>query len=174
MSHDTPSPTIPHVSRNSGQNEWYTPAVFIAAAREVMGGIDLDPASSVLANDTVQARTFYSQDDNGLDLPWHGRVWLNPPYAQPLIRLFAEKVVAEYEAGNVSEAIVLVNNATETRAWQHMARTCTSICFPKGRIRYNDATGTQQNTPLQGQTFLYFGDNRQHFMCVFETFGVVR
>lgn len=162
-----------HVANNSGENEWYTPAEYIAAAREVMGGIDLDPASSPLANETVQAETFYTKDDNGLSREWYGRVWMNPPYAQPLITYFAEKVADEYQEGNVTEAIVLVNNATETKAWQYMVRAAVSVCFPQGRIRYNDATGTQQNTPLQGQTFLYFGDSPATFREVFARFGVV-
>ncbi|MFA6385960.1 MAG: hypothetical protein WCW29_04420, partial [Candidatus Paceibacterota bacterium] len=39
---------------NSGNFEWYTPSVYIEAAREVMGSIDIDPASTALANETIK------------------------------------------------------------------------------------------------------------------------
>jgi len=61
-----------HVSKNSGENEWYTPVQFIDAARLVMGSIDLDPASSERANETVQATTFYTKEDDGLSKTWCG------------------------------------------------------------------------------------------------------
>jgi hypothetical protein len=50
----------------SDQNDWRTPRKYLDAVREVMGAIDLDPASSKEANETVQAKKFYTEADNGL------------------------------------------------------------------------------------------------------------
>lgn len=58
-------------------NEAYTPAVITEPARAVLGAFDLDPASCELGQQQVKATRFYSE--NGLFLPWAGRVFLNPP-----------------------------------------------------------------------------------------------
>ena len=164
--------TKPHVTNNSGNNEWYTPARYVDAARLVMGDIDLDPASSTVANRTVQAAEFFSAEQNGLEQDWHGRVWMNPPYASPLIGMFAEKFQQAIESGEVDEAVSLVNNATETVWFELMASVSTAVCFPRGRIKFNDSTGKPKNSPLQGQALLYVGPNNRRFIEVFSELGV--
>lgn len=159
-----------HVGKNSGENEWYTPEKFIEAARSVMGSIDIDPASSELANKTVKATVFFSKDDCGLNRDWSGNVWMNPPYAQPLMNDFAAKLVEQLP--NINAAIVLVNNATETKWFQSMSQESAVICFPETRIKFVDVNGNL-GAPLQGQAILYFGDDTQAFSNVFSKFGLV-
>lgn len=163
----------PHVSNNSGNNEWYTPPEYLEAAHAVMGGIDTDPASCDLANKHVKAAEYFSVDDDGLSQEWTGRAWMNPPYSGDLIGRFIDRMVDQYRRGNVTEAIVLVNNATETAWFQTLAAQADAICFPKGRIKYLDSTGKPANTPLQGQAFIYLGPQKKAFHRVFSAFGFV-
>jgi phage N-6-adenine-methyltransferase len=160
----------PHVAYNSGNNEWYTPAEYIDSARFVMGGIDLDPASSDIANVTVGATTIYTVESDGLSKSWAGRVWMNPPYSADLIPKFCEKLVYHYLRGEVETAIVLVNNATETAWFAKLVEAAGSVVFPRGRIRYLTPTG-RAGAPLQGQAILYFGTDSAAFLKEFGKFG---
>ena len=162
----------PHVTHNSGNNEWYTPAEYVEAARRVLGRIDLDPATSVQANGVVQAETFYTVEDDGLAQEWRGKVWMNPPYGSGIVDKFAEKLATHYARGDIEAAIVLVNNATETAWFQRLAQVAQAICFPKSRIRYWRPDG-DTNSPLQGQTFIYCGDDLEAFRREFARFGLV-
>lgn len=166
-------PKAVHVAHNSGNNEWYTPSVFIEAARTCLGEIDLDPASSPIANVTVRAKQIFTAEQDGLKQPWHGRVWLNPPYAQPLIAQFAEAVASKYESGEIEEAIVLVNNATETAWFRRMLRAASAICFPAGRIKFVDPEGKPSGAPLQGQAILYMGERVHDFTEAHKALGSV-
>lgn len=161
----------PHVANNSGNNEWYTPPEYIEAAHRVMKEIDLDPASSVTANKTVGASVFYSEDDNGLTRQWAGRVWMNPPYASELIGKFCDKLVGHYIDGDISEAVVLVNNATETGWFNQLIAVADAVVFTKGRIKFVDMDGNRTGAPLQGQAIIYMGEQAEQFLREFSAFG---
>jgi phage N-6-adenine-methyltransferase len=161
----------PHVSHNSGDNEWYTPEPYIEAARSVMGKIDMDPASHETANETVCAETYYTEENNGLEQDWKGRLWMNPPYAGNLIGGFCEKMAASVESGDVTEAHILVNNATETRWFARLCGVASCICLPTGRIKFWHPR--KVSVPLQGQCVIYIGDNVAAFCEQFAEFGIV-
>ena len=162
----------PFVVNYTGNNEWYTPFDLLESVRVVMGSIDIDPASSELANTVVKANTFYTIEDNGLEKEWHGNVFLNPPYSTDLISAFVNKLITEYGKERIKEAIVLVNNATETKWFQSLIKIASAVCFTFGRTSYWHAEGSQ-GKPLQGQAFVYIGNNPIGFGHEFAKHGWV-
>lgn len=157
----------------TGENEWYTPAEYIEAAREVMGGIDLDPASSEKAQIVVKAAEFFTVQRDGLSQSWHGRVWMNPPYSQPLIANFIEKLIAEATEGRVEQAIVLTHNSSDTLWFHRLEEMAALLCFTRGRIAFVDPQG-DRCAPTQGQTFFYLGERKSEFTATFSRYGFIR
>jgi ParB family transcriptional regulator, chromosome partitioning protein len=155
--------------------EWYTPLPILRAVRAVLGTIELDPASCELANKTVQATRYYDKNLDGLVRHWEAKtVWLNPPYCKSGAvsnqELWTCKLLAEYEAGHVEQAILLVNAATETRWFQRLY--AYPLCFVRGRIRFNSPVGTNTGSTV-GSAFVYFGVHVEQFVAVFRRFGVI-
>ncbi len=152
-------------------DEWYTPTEYIEAARQLMGGIDLDPASSAEAQEIVKAGAYFTKRDDGLSQPWMGCVWLNPPYSTPAIKFFVAKLINEYQIGNVTEAVILTNNSSDT-AWFHDLLSRFPACFTRGRVQFWRANHETFGA-RQGQTLFYLGDNLTGFRDVFSVFGEV-
>jgi len=115
------------------------------------------------------ARIFTAQDD-GLLRFWQGRVWMNPPYASELVGRFADKLALHASAGDVTEAIVLVNNATETAWFNTLAGVASAVVFPRGRVRFWEPGGAL-SAPLQGQAVIYIGPSPAKFLDAFRRFG---
>ena len=157
----------------TGDVEWYTPVEHIERARRALGAIDLDPASSRLAQGRVKAARYFTIEDDGLTHPWHGRVFLNPPYAQPAIELFIDKLLEELAAGHTTAAILLTNNSTDTAWFAKAALAAPLIGFTRGRIPFESPT-RGAGAPVQGQAFMHFGANGDSFAREFGEICFIR
>lgn len=173
---------LPALEPQGKSNEWYTPARYIEAARSVLGGIDLDPASSPMANQIVKAARYYTAQDNGLRQSWSGRVWLNPPYSsirgltgregslQGLAKPFIFKLIDEYRRGSVSQAILLVTSDTDASwfrpLWDY------PICFADHKVMFH-RPGRSNEGQFFGTSFVYLGPDEAGFIEVFSQFGRV-
>jgi hypothetical protein len=107
--------------------EWYTPTEFADAAREVMGGIDLDPASHEEANARLKIDRIFTIEDDGLKREWFGRVFVNPPGG--FVGEFWNKALAEYLSHRVSEMVWIGYSLEQLQTLQQAAQT-TPINFP--------------------------------------------
>ncbi len=162
----------------SKDNEWFTPAPYVDAARRVMGSIDLDPASCELANRTVKAARYYTKEDDGLGKEWKGNVWLNPPYGRIRPELlgstygfqevFTQKLLHEYVEGRTSQAILLCGGNSSCVWFQPLYDY--PICFHRGYIKFDRPDGTTQHFgyPL---AIVYLGPHEHKFIQEFQKFG---
>lgn len=160
-------------STGSATNEWYTPKEIIEAAREVLGEIDLDPASCQFANRVVRALTYYTEEDNGLDQRWVGRLFVNCPYGkgennESNQARWTAKLIESFDAGDVTAAIALVNAATGNAWFQKLWRF--PICLPRRFAFYNESGTT---TPTNHSAIVYLGSDPARFYDVFSKIGVV-
>lgn len=157
-------------------DSWYTPSKYVESARQVLGEFLLDPFTSVSANQVINAKNIFTEEDNALDKSWecarNGSVWMNPPYGRTMTAA-VEKFVSEYSLGNFSQGIVLCNNATDTKWFARLMTKSTAICFTNHRIQFENIDGKHISGNTRGQCFIYFGNNQEKFKQEFSKWGVV-
>lgn len=133
-------------------DEWYTPKEIINA----LGKFDLDPCAPI-APLWQTAETMYNKNDDGLNQPWYGCVWLNPPYSRPLIEQFVKRLA---EHGN---GIALLFNRCDSKMFQDVIfEKATAMKFLRNRIRFFRPDGTRGESPGCGSILIAFGkDNAE-------------
>ncbi len=89
---------------------------------------DLDPAAPPGGVPWIPATSHYSEIDDGLLQPWHGIVWLNPPYSNP--RPWIEKLAAH------GDGIALLPADTATGWWHDYVIGADAFVFLRGRLRF--------------------------------------
>lgn len=115
--------------------EWFTPSWLLEVLYDVFGEFDLDPCSPTFdrTKAPVRAKAYYTAPQDGLAHPWHGAVYMNPPYGRHLSK-WVEKAWAEVAVGNADYVIGLVPARTDTRWWHKNVVNFAQVIFLQGRL----------------------------------------
>lgn len=160
------------INQDSGNVEYFTPPEIICAARRTMGGIDVDPATCLTANKTIQATMIYTAEENGLEQEWAGRVWMNHPYARGQNSLWIRKLIDEYQTGFVTQ-FCCITYQVMSEAWFRPLLDFPQ-CFPFQRINYYLPDGTIKKGATKGSVITYGGQHIGRFHYEFSKIGVVK
>jgi hypothetical protein len=127
--------------------EWYTPPEVF----EALGlTFDLDPAAPPGGVPWIPAARSYSRQQDGLRQPWHGRVWLNPPYGRT-ISAWLDRLATH------DDGIALVFARTDTRWFHRACAQATAVCFIAGRLRFRRYGGEPGNPSPVPSVLLAYG-----------------
>jgi hypothetical protein len=159
-------------SHNS--NLWYTPVEdVLSRVEKVFGGqIDLDPCSDATAQQHVNAKQYYTVDDDGLkeSNKWSGNVFINPPYSVAshnigMQELFLDRALKEVKAENVTQCILLLKASTGSR-WFDKVLTQTAYGLMKKRLTFSCNVEGSGKARF-GNVVAYLGPNTSKFIAHF-------
>lgn len=176
---------IQHSSRN---DDWMTPHWVIDLVKNVLGEIELDPASSEKANDYIKAKKIYTIDDDALSLDkWcnvPSTIYINPPGGKlgnkSKTGLFWQKLMQHREQGLINHAIFMCFSIEALQSTQ-LLTDCLSIgefpiCIPKRRIAFVDPTTNNRNQPSHSNCIVYVPgivNNYSLFREMFSELGTI-
>lgn len=125
-----------HESPVNQTSVWLTPRHILQA----LGPFDLDPCACDPPRPWPTANEHLVAADNGLAHPWHGRVWLNPPYGAPAI---IGPWMRRMAAHNKGTAIIFAR--TETALFHECVwEAASAVLFLKGRLHFHRPDGRQE------------------------------
>ena len=137
------------VTHEGKSNTWFTPKNIIGD----LGVFDLDPCTmSFRPFDSAIKHYEFDKGEDGLALPWHGKVWLNPPYGKNT-GVWLEKL---HQHGN---GIALVFTAFETRWGQEALKEADGVYLLSGRISFLNEDGEVENNAGKGSCLLIYGQD---------------
>jgi hypothetical protein len=121
-----------HHSHKAGKDEWLTPPAILTA----LGRFDLDPCAPAKRPWDTAGLHFTAQED-GLSLPWIGRVWCNPPYGRETGKWLAR-------CADHKNATALIFARTETADWVNQVwPRAHAVMFIFGRLYFHHVDGSR-------------------------------
>ncbi len=167
-----------NAQHSSAKQEHYTPSDIVEAARKVMGGIDLDPASCEKANEIVKAAAYCTRENNGLLHPWWGKVFLNPPggrefgaTGRPNSQLWWPKLVDEWCSGRVEQAIFVgfsIEILQSSQSGKGPIPLDFPFCIPRARTCFLDEQLVPQKDPTHANVIVYLPPTKGRLLTSFD------
>lgn len=145
----TPSGFTHEAPVKGATNVWLTPFWILRA----LGDFDLDPCAAPSPRPWATAQRHYdiTQGEDGLRLPWDGRVWCNPPYGPDADAWL-------YRLANHGRGIALTFARTETRSWHRSVwPRCSGILFLAGRLRFCRPNGIEGESAAAPSALIAYG-----------------
>jgi hypothetical protein len=147
---------MPNVQHSSITDQHFTPPEVTEAAKKVMGGIALDPASSSQANLLVGADRIYTEADNGLDQRWQAKsVFLNPPGGKTNNRsnqqIWFNKLYEAWQLGDVDQAIYLGFQLSILRLCPQIWQKALPVVVPSDRLAFWTSPDALLDSASQGK-----------------------
>lgn len=129
-------------------DEWYTPKYIFDALGVTF---DLDVACPPEGPRHVPALSWFSA--GALALPWHGFVWMNPPFGHQ--RHKREWLAKFFAHGN---GIALVPDRTSAPWFQEYGPRADAICWVSPKIKFERPDGSRGEWPGTGTALLGCGE----------------
>lgn len=167
--------TSPKALHSATTPRWGTPPEIIELARQLMGFIHLDPASSEEFNYYVRALMIYTEQSNGLfpECEWTGNIFVNPPGG--LVNEFWDRLIKEYQAGNIQKAVWIGFSVEQlcTLADKDLHPIDFDICILRKRLSFLREDLTPGRGPSHGNYICALGCDAAEFKKLFGPLGKI-
>lgn len=153
-------------------NEYATPPKLWRPLARAVGGFDLDPASG--AESTPIAPTRFTETDDGLRQPWHGAVFLNPPWSSngdgSAKHEWLRKARNEVSRDAVDVIVVLLPADTSAHWFHDHVLAAEAVCLVgPGRIPFE---GEDRNPSFE-LVIAAYGNVSDELVDALDAFGAV-
>jgi hypothetical protein len=142
---------VSNIRHSSASADWGTPKEIMTLVHDILGTIDLDPASDLEFNKVVQAKRVITKEENSLVADWGGSyekpitIFLNPPSAGKLpgnksyAGVYWAKLMDFALTGKMKDAIFLGFSLEQLAVTQNYHERCMcqfTSCVPKRRTKF--------------------------------------
>ena len=136
---------------SSKTDMWATPQDFFDAL-DAEFHFTLDACA---VKENAKCEAYYTPEQDGLDQPWTGRVWCNPPYGRNVGQWV--KKAHDTASGGGGFVVMLLPARTDTRWFHDYIYGKTEVRFIKGRLKFGSC---QNAAPFPSMVVIFGGEHK--------------